>query len=1310
MERKLVSLPSFFVLLLVAGIAFLATPVVDVHAAAPVVAAAGEVIDPSGSAAVPTTTGAAITTAGETQVIVIKFTQATAVKVTNPPTVSAADGFGPEDLLVTVTNTAPGARETGRTNNAYFLLPADISITPLAAGAKVPGDGTNTAPATPTTGSKWFVVSVDVPANGTGTITVQVAAAVVNGSSFEDTAGDDYAGTGNLPSSANAVNYNTYNPAPTVKVNWTAGTPTDRNPSSNASPFQVTFAIEDTVNFASAPTFGAASITVVNGRVNSVGPVTKTNTDNTQAYSVNAYITPNPNVAHVVVGVAKDAVTDAAGAKSAAVPTTLDANGRANDNALKVTVDTVVPVVMISTTETRPDLSKPASKDNVVTSIAVTFNIQEDPDGAGTMPAATILDADLSNKLTMGTTAAEQDITVTGGTLSGFAMSPAQYHATYTATITPAATAEKVDIVVKAGAVADLAENSSVRVVHPSIVTGYDGSTPPAAVSEFGTATTKGFSIALSVPSKSFVVLAKSAKVADSGISGLKLRPNNTRGADSTEKIIDIKDDVWQDLSTFMGVGPGGAIDLLAATGTATDEDLVISEIMWGSDQGLGTTPEARANSQWIELYNTTANTITGEWELMFTKSATGLGITDARLSDKFTNFGLTQSNQFWAISDTDGGAYGQGGRTSSAAANPGALRRLVSMERKIDFVKVEKTHNANDAAKNRTTQLEGVPAGDLAGSWQASKDPQGANLSGRRLGTPGAKPFVTVSTTSISKAVVFNEVANRAEDKNDWIELYNPGGSDVKINGWVLSKVTKVGTDEVLFKFESDENIVVPAKKFLLVVNEDPSETSLAAGENIDNPGSKANGLPTKFYINDKLKIPEKDYLLILRTEDKKGTDEKIVDIAGNIGAMDLSDSGFRTALWPLKAWNAIKTDDLAQNNDKTWVRDKGKNLDHGDAWKPDGGVTGLGIDRAATSRHSGTPGFDNGAVKDKVKDLTASDPVVISEIMFGTGPNNRVPQWIELFNPSKTQAVKLHNWKLEVRNTNDASEELNVELSYTLTLPDVRVLPKQTVLIVSSSIGESTRNRFPSDRVINLWSNRSFRGITEATSPRDPVLSSVGFYMKLSDPDKVKVDEVGNIDGARRSDDTPNWTLPGGNLEEGGRSSMIRREATFGDGTQKDSWISAAATDGVRVGTDELYYGDEDDIGTPGYRAGGPLPVQLSSFYSKRNDAGAVVITWSTESELDNAGFNLLRSSSRSGEFTKINAQLIPGAGTTGEKNTYTWTDTGAHPNVVYYYQIEDVSLDGAHRTLRTTRLRGHVGAHGKLTTTWGVLKSRD
>ena len=67
-----------------------------------------------------------------------------------------------------------------------------------------------------------------------------------------------------------------------------------------------------------------------------------------------------------------------------------------------------------------------------------------------------------------------------------------------------------------------------------------------------------------------------------------------------------------------------------------------------------------------------------------------------------------------------------------------------------------------------------------------------------------------------------------------------------------------------------------------------------------------------------------------------------------------------------------------------------------------------------------------------------------------------------------------------------------------------------------------------------------------------------------------------------------------------------------------------------------------------------------------------------------------------------------MVPGAGTISEKQFYTYTDTTAQPNVVYYYQIEDVSLDGNRQTLtRGIRLRGHIGAAGKLTSTWGELK---
>ena len=208
-----------------------------------------------------------------------------------------------------------------------------------------------------------------------------------------------------------------------------------------------------------------------------------------------------------------------------------------------------------------------------------------------------------------------------------------------------------------------------------------------------------------------------------------------------------------------------------------------------------------------------------------------------------------------------------------------------------------------------------------------------------------------------------------------------------------------------------------------------------------------------------------------------------------------------------------------------------------------------------------------------------------------------------------------------------------------------------------------------------------------------------------------KAATDVVGNL-GA---DGTATWALP---MNDGTRSSIIRRHVPVSigpaepeDGSMMDSWALASDTSFAQIThiRASSYYGSADDVGTPGFRAGGALPVELSHFRPARDkQTGAVVITWSTQSELNNAGFFIKRSQQQTGEFVVINATMVPGAGTTSEKQFYTYTDTTAQPNVVYYYQIEDVSLDGNRQTLtRGIRLKGHIGAAGKLTTTWGDIK---
>ncbi|MDE0690259.1 MAG: Ig-like domain-containing protein [Candidatus Poribacteria bacterium] len=350
-------------------------------------------------------------------------------------------------------------------------------------------------------------------------------------------------------------------------------------------------------------------------------------------------------------------------------------------------------------------------------------------------------------------------------------------------------------------------------------------------------------------------------------------------------------------------------------------------------------------------------------------------------------------------------------------------------------------------------------------------------------------------------------------------------------------------------------------------------------------------------------------------------------------------------------------------------------------------------------------------------------SGDVTISEIMFATNGGTNDIQWIELFNSSKTQTVALDagaGWELIIENYDDP-RSTREPLSGTINFKDSgrvkTILPRQTVLIVSSNgrnSGNTYRDRrqhFVPTRVFDVYSELATDEFGMRTR-RDPFLHPTkGFHIELIDGRDTLVDEVGNLTVRGRTTDELSWTLPSGWTEDDDRTSIIRRyrkDAAY-DGTQRTGWIPAAETSFLYLSRKRLvtWYGLSTDHGSPGIRAGGELPVELSQFRPDRTETGTVVIHWTTEAEVDNAGFNILRGQTRTGEFKVINAQLIPGAGTTAERNTYTWTDTTAKPNLVYYYQIEDVSLDGERQTLATVRLRGLVSAKGKLTTQWGQLK---
>lgn len=89
-------------------------------------------------------------------------------------------------------------------------------------------------------------------------------------------------------------------------------------------------------------------------------------------------------------------------------------------------------------------------------------------------------------------------------------------------------------------------------------------------------------------------------------------------------------------------------------------------------------------------------------------------------------------------------------------------------------------------------------------------------------------------------------------------------------------------------------------------------------------------------------------------------------------------------------------------------------------------------------------------------------------------------------------------------------------------------------------------------------------------------------------------------------------------------------------------------------------------------------PTVIALSEF-SAIPGAFKVTITWKTESEIDNAGFNLYRSTSENGEYIKINEALIPSRGSATQSATYEFADRDVKNRETYYYKLEDVDTNG-------------------------------
>jgi hypothetical protein len=105
--------------------------------------------------------------------------------------------------------------------------------------------------------------------------------------------------------------------------------------------------------------------------------------------------------------------------------------------------------------------------------------------------------------------------------------------------------------------------------------------------------------------------------------------------------------------------------------------------------------------------------------------------------------------------------------------------------------------------------------------------------------------------------------------------------------------------------------------------------------------------------------------------------------------------------------------------------------------------------------------------------------------------------------------------------------------------------------------------------------------------------------------------------------------------------------------------------------------------------------LPVQAIDFFA-RSDVGSVTLSWKTQSEVDNAGFNVLRQDlPQAGQAGALSFRLISnyasnsnlkGLGTSSSGRAYEFTDSKVTSGSTYQYKIQSVSTNGTTNDLTT------------------------
>jgi len=260
---------------------------------------------------------------------------------------------------------------------------------------------------------------------------------------------------------------------------------------------------------------------------------------------------------------------------------------------------------------------------------------------------------------------------------------------------------------------------------------------------------------------------------------------------------------------------------------------------------------------------------------------------------------------------------------------------------------------------------------------------------------------------------------------------------------------------------------------------------------------------------------------------------------------------------------------------------------------------------------------------------DANPGDIVIVEVMVNPSKVTDANGEWFEVYNTTGSN-IDLHNWKIS--STGDATHTIG-----------------QSVVVPAGGVAVLGRNSNPSQNG-GYTANYQYTSIQLNNTSNDSLV--------LRDVNNQQIDRI---------DYTTSWPF------QDGKSMTLKVADVSGLSTKNDDPANWATESTSTYGL--------GDFGTPGSIGGDQsLPITLTSFTATAGD-GQVTLRWTTESEIDNSGFEIWRSMTRDDGYVKLPV-FIPGAGNAASRHDYEYTDRGLANGTTYYYKLIDVDF-GGHRT---------------------------